>query len=73
MHEQHKLSAHEIASDYIVTVESNIKLFLKDKTRQMDVSLETINTDFITFWKNIGAQGNLDEALKELDKNYNAS
>lgn len=73
MHSTHQLSAHEIAADYIDTVESNIRLFLKDKSRKMDVSLETIKTDFKAFWKNINALGDLDKALKELDINYNAS
>ena len=73
MHKTHILSASEIAADYIKTVESNIRLFLKDKSGKMDISLETIKTDFIKFWNNINAQGDLDKALKELDINYNAS
>ena len=73
MHEEHKLSANEIATDYIQTVESNIKHFLKDKSNTMDVSLETIKTDFTDFWNSINAQGDLAKALKELDINYNAS
>ena len=73
MHENHKLSAHEIATDYIETVESNIKHFLKDKSSTMDISLETIKADFTEFWNSINAQGNLAKALNELDINYNAS
>ena len=73
MHEKHKLPAHEIATDYIETVESNIKHFLKDKSNTMDISLETIKTDFTEFWNSINAQGDLAKALKELDINYNAS
>ena len=73
MHEDHTLSAHEIASDYIDTVESNIKLFLKDKPNKMDISLENIKTDFTTFWNNIAAEGELDKALEEWDIQYNAS
>ena len=73
MHEKHKLPAHEIATDYIETVESNIKHFLKDKSSTMDISLETIKADFFKFWNNINAQGDLAKALKELDINYNAS
>ena len=73
MHNKHKLSAHEIAADYIETIESNIRLFLKDKSNTMEISLETIKTDFPEFWKRINAQGDLAKALKELDINYNAS
>lgn len=73
MHEQHLLPAQDIAEDYIETVESNIKLFLKDKTNKIEISLETVKTDFTKFWGKIGAEGNLVEALKEWDVNYNAS
>ena len=73
LHEQHLKSTLDIANDYITTVDSNIKLFLKDKSNKMDVSLETINADFSKFWKTINAQGDLDKALKEWDTNYNAS
>jgi hypothetical protein len=66
-------SAHDLACDYIDTVEANIALFLKDKTRQMAFSLETAQADFTTFWRWIGAQGDLDAALAEWDSRYNAS
>ena len=73
MHEKHLISAQDIARDYIETVESNIKLFLKNKSSKMDISLETIKTDFSEFWDKINAQGNLNDALDEWDTNYNAS
>ena len=73
MHSHQKLSPYDIANDYIETVNSNIKLFLKDKTRTMDVSLESIDTDFRDFWHNIGATGDIDNALREWKINYNAS
>jgi len=73
MHSQHRIPAREIAIDYLETIESNIRLFLKDKTSKMNISLETIKTDFPEFWKNINAKGDLDKALKELEINYNAS
>ena len=73
LHEQHLKSPLDIANDYITTVDSNIKFFLKDKSNKMLISLETINVDFPKFWEIINAQGNLDKALKEWDTNYNAS
>ena len=73
MHQQHELPAHDIARDYIETVNSNIKLFLKDKTNKMDISLETIKTDFKDFWVNIDATGDIDSALNEWETSYNAS
>ncbi len=73
MHEQHLLPADNIAADYIETVKSNIELFVKDKSNILEVSLETIKTDFTAFWEKINAQGNLSEALNEWNTNYNAS
>ena len=73
MHEQHLLPAQDIAEDYIETVDSNIKLFLKGTTRKINISLETVKTDFSRFWDKIGAEGDLDKALMEWDVNYNAS
>ncbi len=73
MHERHLLPAEDIAKDYIETVESNIKLFLKDKSNKMDISIETVKTDFTQFWGNIGAEGDLEKALKEWDIKHNAT
>jgi len=73
MHDVHRLPAYDIASDYIETVNSNIELFLKDKTHKMLISLETVQTDFSDFWQRIGAQGNREGALNEWRINYNAS
>ncbi|NOQ88742.1 MAG: hypothetical protein GQ550_07440 [Gammaproteobacteria bacterium] len=73
MHEQHLLPAQEIAEDYIDTVDSNIDFFLKDKTNRINISLETVKKDFTKFWDKIGAEGDLDKALKEWEVNYNAS
>lgn len=73
MHDTHQLPAKDIAADYLETVNSNIELFLKDKTHKMLISLETVQTDFTDFWQRIGAQGNCDDALGEWHINYNAS
>ncbi|MCW8956631.1 MAG: hypothetical protein OQL09_07090 [Gammaproteobacteria bacterium] len=66
-------TAKEVAMDYIDTIESNIELFLKDKTNKMNFHLESAKEDFEEFWTMIGAQGDLSAALKEWDVNYNAS
>ena len=73
MHDKHISSSKIIAEDYLQTVESNIKLFLKDKTNKIDISLENIEQDFTRFWALINAQGNLNNALKEWQTTYNAS
>lgn len=62
-----------VCLDYCDTVNSNIDLFLKDKTRKMVINLEDIEQDFIAFWKFIGAEGDLDAALSEFHTRHNAS
>ena len=73
MHEQHLLPAQDIAKDYIETIESNIKLFLKDKPNKIGVSVETVKKDFTEFWNMINAEGDLEKALKEWETKHNAS
>lgn len=59
--------------DYCETVNANIELFLKDKTKQARVSLENAKEDFGRFWEWVGAEGDLRAALAEWDVKYNAS
>jgi hypothetical protein len=66
-------TAHDLALDYLDTVETNIALFLRDKTRQMAFRLENAQADFQTFWQQIGAEGDLGRALAEWDTRHNAS
>jgi hypothetical protein len=63
----------EIALDYLDTIESNITLFLKDKTHQSIFRLEQAQSDFRNFWQKIGAEGDLQKALAEWQISYNAS
>ncbi|MBU0500973.1 MAG: hypothetical protein KJ558_12030 [Gammaproteobacteria bacterium] len=71
--EEENWPAPDLALDYLETVETNIQLFLKDKTRKIDFALERARTDFYRFWELIGAEGDLDRALREWEINYNAS
>ena len=63
----------DVSADYCDTVNSNIALFLKDKTKKIEVSLENIEKDFKVFWDSIGAEGEINDALSELSTSYNAS
>lgn len=63
----------EIALDYIETVESNIALFLANKSNVTRVRLETANEDFPVFWRKIGAEGDMEAAVREWSARYNAS
>ena len=66
-------TAHELALDYLDTIESNIECFLKDKNNKMEFKLESAPHDFTNFWQRIAAQGDLDAALVECKQRYNAS
>ncbi len=62
-----------LALDYLETVEANIRLFLRDKSRVMEARLENLEADFRRFWEAIGAEGDLEAALAELKVRHNAS
>jgi len=59
--------------DYVDTVNTNIAYFLRDKPQQMTINLEQVKNGFTKFWKEIGAEGNLEAALREFDNRYNPS
>ena len=61
-----------VSLDYCDTVNSNIELFLKDKTRKMEFHLENAKQDFKKFWDFIDAKGDLDSALAEFNIAYNS-
>jgi hypothetical protein len=54
-----------VAMDYCNTVNRNIELFLKDKSRRMTFWLESAPQDFPVFCDRIGAEGDLAAALSE--------
>ena len=62
-----------VCLDYCVTVNSNIELFLNDKTHKMEFHIENAKNDFTRFWNFIGARGNIEAALLEFEKMYNAT
>ena len=62
-----------VCLDYYDTVNSNIELFLKDKTRKMTFTLENAAEDYPKFWRLIGAEGDMSAALAEFRIAYNAS
>ena len=60
-----------VCYDYVDTVNANIRMFLRDKTRKLNVHLETARTDFRKFWQEISADGDLESALTEWAVLYN--
>ncbi len=63
----------ELARDYLETVEANIALFLRGKSRVLEARLEHLREDFLRFWEAIGAEGDLEAALAELAIRHNRS
>jgi hypothetical protein len=63
----------EVCSDYCHTVDSNIRLFLKDKSRKMDFRLDDWRMLFPVFCEHIGARGDISVCLAEFEVKHNAS
>ena len=63
----------EFCRDYVENVTRNIELFLRDKTHVMEMTLETMESDFDRFTGWIGAEGDLDAARAELRITHNAT
>ena len=57
----------DLARDLNLTMNSNIELFLRDKSKTMRVDIETAAADFPAFWAGIGAEGDLPAAVAELE------
>lgn len=63
---------YAVSRDLCLTMNANINLFLKDKTRKLEVNLETFPADFKRFWEFIGAEGDMEAALAEHGVKHNA-
>ncbi|MEO5620143.1 MAG: hypothetical protein ABIQ85_04440 [Cypionkella sp.] len=66
-------TAAEVGSDLVETLTANIRLFLRNKPRVMQVRLETMTEDFPKFWHWIGAEGDLSAAMAEFQTRHNAT
>jgi hypothetical protein len=60
----------EVALDLNHTINSNIAYYLRDKTRQMTIHIETARDSFPTFWERVGAEGDLEAALAEFERRH---
>jgi len=61
----------KVCEDYYNTVNQNIALFLKDKTRKMKFYIDLASEMFGKFWEEIGAEGDFKAAMKEFSIRYN--
>lgn len=66
------LAPIQAATDYVHTVNANIGFFLRDKTKVMNIAVERAEQDFPIFWRWIGAQGSLADAMGEWRIRYNS-
>lgn len=67
------VSPVEVCLDYCDTINTNIELFLRDKTRKMVFRMENGRADFERFWDLIGAEGDKAAAVAEWDVAHNPS
>jgi len=63
----------DVCRHYCRTVNANIRLFLKGKSKTMTVQLESVQEHFREFWDRIGATGDLESAVQEWDRRHNES
>ena len=59
--------------DMVRTVNANIAHFLSAKSRTLTIPLEDAGERFPEFWDSIGAEGRIDDALREFDVRHNPS
>ncbi|MGB3167694.1 MAG: hypothetical protein WBA68_13055 [Alteraurantiacibacter sp.] len=62
----------DFCRDYVRTVNNNIRAFLADKSRKVNVSIEDPHQGFAQFWDMIGAKGDFDEAMSILTQVHHA-
>jgi hypothetical protein len=62
-----------VCRDYWDTVNSNIRLFLKDKSHTMTFHLDDAHDAFRRFWQQINAEGDLAAALPEWNVRHNST
>ncbi len=63
----------EICRDFYETVNANIAAFLRGKRLKMVFRMENAVADFSKFWAVIGAEGDLESAIREWAVKYNSS
>jgi hypothetical protein len=62
----------EVAGFLVDTVNANIRMFLRGRDHLI-VRLESVHSDFTTFWDWVGASGDRQQALLEWDRVNNAT
>lgn len=63
----------DVCHDQVDTVNSNIRHFLKDKSKTMEFQLEKAQYKWPEFWSWIGAEGDYEASLSEWTVKHNAT
>jgi len=71
--ERTNYDAIDVALDAYDTIDANIRFFLRNKPRTMQLSLENAAVEFGEYWSRIGAEGNYQAALAEWQSKTNTS
>lgn len=69
----HNQPGLDVCRDLVDTVNSNIELFLRNKTQTMTIELREVDSQFPVFLDRIDAEGDLDAAMGEWVVQHNAS
>ncbi len=59
-----------LAADLVDTLETNIRYYLRDKSKVMTIEIETAKGTFPQFWERIGAEGDLAAAVAEFEAKH---
>jgi len=62
-----------LCRDMVRTVNANIEHFIAAKGRTLTIRIEEARERFPEFWEAVGAEGPLEEALREFDIHHNPS
>ena len=67
------VAALDLSREACETVDTNIEFYLRDKSKVMTADIADGAVWFPEFWERIGAEGDLEAALREFEVRHNAS
>lgn len=73
LHKLDKKRRQDVVADFYDQVNQNIRQFLSDKDQKITIHIEKTADNFPQFWKEIGAEGDMEKALEAFGQMYNKS
>jgi len=73
IHKNNEYDKFDVCLSYCKTVNNNINMFLKDKTKSIKINIDNPKDNFITFCNIIGANVDINKSISEFDVIYNQS